>query len=361
MGKIKILFIIPNLAGGGSERMVTNLCNNLNRNKFDIYLCLLKAEGEYITNIKDDVRIIDLNILHVRNSIYKIINLIKREKPQVVMSTLTHLNIYLSLFLPFFSHKIKFIARESNILSLILEKEHFIVRFLSRYISRFNKIIAQSLDMKEDLVSNFSINPQTISVINNFVDVDYVEKKLDEYLEINLPSCKINLLAIGRFEYQKGFDLLLKSFSLLKERSKYHLTILGSGSLDADLKNMVKGLDMEDNITFVGFCSNPYKYMDKADVLISSSRFEGFPNVVLEALCCGLPVIANNYKGGINEILSNSNFGSIINIAEAEELSRALSRISSLDRNSIKKEARANYSKEKILSLYEQIFFSIIL
>lgn len=361
MEKIKILFIIPNLAGGGSERMVTNLCNNLDRNKFDIVLCLLNAEGEYIANIKDDVQVIDLNVLHVRNSIYKIISMINREKPQLVMSTLTHLNIYLSLFLPFFSRKIKFVARESNVLSLILKDEPFSIRFLSRFYSRFSRIVAQSKDMKDDLCQNFAISSDKIVVINNFVNLEYLDLMLEERIPTSLPKDKVNLIAIGRLYPQKGFDMLLKSFAQLTDKHKYHLSILGVGPMEGMLKELATNLSIQDFVSFVGFVQNPYVYMREADVLISSSRFEGFPNVVIEAICCGLPVIANEYKGGINEILGGkSNFGLIIDINNIFDFEKALHRIPSLERSIIKKEARSLYSVEAIINSYEGFFIESV-
>jgi glycosyltransferase involved in cell wall biosynthesis len=134
------------------------------------------------------------------------------------------------------------------------------------------------------------------------------------------------------------------------------LTILGEGSEKLHLQNQIYDLRLNDRVSLPGFSHNPYKYMEQSDVFISSSRFEGFPNVVIEALFCGTPVIANNYKGGINEILQYSEFGVIINIENFVDLQYFIDKYLYADRNKIKRLAMELYSKEKMLDIYETIF-----
>jgi glycosyltransferase involved in cell wall biosynthesis len=364
--KTKILFIIPHLVGGGSERMITNLCNNLNRKKFDITLLLIVAEGEYLHLIHDDVKIIDLKINRcdgiLNNTIkclIKIPAILKKDKPNIVMSTITHINIIMAIIKCFQPKHICFIARESNILSYITKQDAFYLRMLYHLLYRkFERIVAQSKDMKEDMVKNYSVPEDKITIINNFIDDEYIDIKLNEDETINMPYDKINLLSVGRLEFQKGYDLLLDSFSKFPDKNRFHLTILGKGIHEKEIQTRIKVLALENYVTLLGFSANPYKYMAKADIFISSSRFEGFPNAVIESLACGLPVIANNYLGGIREILDNHELGYIINIEDAVEFNQTIDKCLGKDRAKIRLIARNRYSKNSIIKHYETLFLN---
>jgi glycosyltransferase involved in cell wall biosynthesis len=356
----KILFILPNLNGGGTQRMFSNLCNNMDRNKFTIVLCLLKAEGEYLSLITNDIKIIDLNTPRMRNSLIGIYKTVKSEKPKIVISSISSFNIFLATFLFILPRRnIKYIARESNILSQKIENGNYIVKYLQKYYNKFDYCIAQSRDMKEDLISNRLISENRIIIINNFIDTDYINRKLDENINIQLPDNKINLLSIGRFEYQKGYDMLLKSFAQFKNTERFHLTIIGQGALKEEIQRQITDLRLTNRVSLLDFTDNPYKYMEKSDIFVSSSRFEGFPNVVIESLSCGTPVIANNYKGGINEILQYPEFGNIVDIQNSEKFEETIGILLKKDRNIIKNKAIELYSKTKIIKQYEDFFINI--
>lgn len=363
--KKKILFVLLNLNGGGTERMILNLCNNLNSEKFDITLCLFSTTGEYINQISSKVKLIGLNInksqlfvMKFFKYFYLLNKVIKDIKPSIVISSITQVNLFMSIFAFFYRKKIRFIARESNILSLITETEPLHRKIMYKWLYRFfDTIIAQSQDMKDDLLKNYSIKSHKIVVINNFIDNNIIEKKCENLPSTTLfPSDCINLLTVGRLDYQKGFDLLIETFAKVADKKNLHLTILGKGPLENVLKKQITNLNMSKYITMQGFSDNPYQYMKKADVFISSSRFEGFPNVVIESLFCGLPVIANNYTGGINEILSEKIFGEIIDITSTNQFDLAINNCLNKNRKMISDMCSKKYSKTVILSSYIKLF-----
>jgi len=341
----KILFIVPSMRGGGSERVISIIVNHLNRDKFDITLALLKKEGKYLNELPNDIQIIDLNARQARYSILKIIKLIYQLKPNVVFSTLGYLNLIVSIIRPIFSKKIKFIARESNIVSIQNKQEKYpkFFNFLYKiFYKNFDTIICQSNCMKKDLINNFGIDNNKLVVINNPVNIDRISE-LSNTEEILFDNNRINIIAVGRLSYQKGYDLLLNALSLLED--KYHLHIIGDGSEKESLIKLSKKLNIQNRVHFLGFQDNPYKYMAQADLMVLSSRYEGLPNVVLEANACGLPVVAFDCPGGTGEIIINGVNGFLVKCGDVEKL---------VDK--IIEASKYEWDKEKIVNLVEKRF-----
>jgi glycosyltransferase involved in cell wall biosynthesis len=244
------------------------------------------------------------------------------------------------------------IIRESNIVSMLIKKKRDKILY-SLFIGKADMIVCQSDDMMRDLIENFHCDKNRIYKINNPVDFDFVEKKIQEPMVFPFMENKKILISCGRLEYQKGFDLLIAAFAKLPNKDEFQLIIMGAGALKNTLEEQAKKLNVDHLIYFPGFVDNPYNYMKRADFFVSSSRFEGFPNVVIEALACGTPVIANAYLGGINEII-NEKVGSIIDITNTSLFQKALSR--RYDSVDIRTYCKNKYDLTFIIKQYEAIF-----
>jgi glycosyltransferase involved in cell wall biosynthesis len=114
-------------------------------------------------------------------------------------------------------------------------------------------------------------------------------------------ATSLRLVSAGRLTYQKGFDMLIDAVARCTR--SVHLTILGEGPLRRELEERARAKGVSDRVRFAGFLKNPYPFFAQSDAFVLSSRYEGFPNVVLEALACGAPVIALPAPGGVREIL----------------------------------------------------------
>ncbi|QZT36387.1 glycosyltransferase [Halosquirtibacter xylanolyticus] len=312
----KILFIVPKLDGGGAERFIINLCSSIDSDQFECKLLVLSSDGDFIENAKNlKIDVILGNSVRVRESLIDVISFISKIKPDIVFSTLSHFNLlvgFISILFP----KIKFIARETNIVSKENRRGVFFDFLYRLSYSLFDKIIVQSDDMYNDFVTTYHIPQKDVEKINNPIDIKKIEDYRDFSRSIQFDSSKINLITVGRLSYQKGYDLLLHSFAKFSNIERYHLYIIGKGDNLNDLEHLSKELNCDNHVSFLGFINPPYPLIMDADFFISSSRYEGFPNVVLESLSCGTPVISNNYKGGITEIINNSN-GRIIDITNS--------------------------------------------
>lgn len=356
--KISVMFILPDLETGGAERIVTTIANHLSRDRFEPKILLLRKQGGYLDFLKKDIEIIDLNIERIRNSLKPILSQIYRRKPDIVFSGFGEVNAYLSLFIKLFP-KIKFIARETNVVSEHITRKE--IKFFYNFYNNYQQIIAQSDDMMNDLVHNFNIKKHKITKINNPVDFDFINEKLlistkPESFQYNYK----NVVAIGNLSARKGFDNLLKVFSRLKNE-KIILHILGDGR-DRELLNQMKDFLGLKKVVFHGRQENPYQFLKFADLFILSSRYEGFPNVLLEAGACGTYSLANNCRGGINEIIQDKINGEISDIENYEDFSQKIMQIlhQSYDQDAIKNSIKSRFSKEIILDRYEKILLELM-
>ncbi|MGV0923095.1 glycosyltransferase [Empedobacter tilapiae] len=351
-----ILFILPDLNQGGAERVIATLCNELDRTKFCPKLVLFKKEGYYLNHLKSDVEILELNISRIRYSIFKIIPLIRKMKPDIVFTGWGEISAFLSPLIPFFS-KTKFITRETNVVSKHVTRKEIL--FFYRFYNNFHQIIAQSDDMKNDLITHFKIKPQKINKINNPVDFDLINQLKEEIDNVDYDTSYKNILAIGNLSPRKGYDLLLNVMKELKTE-KIKLTILGDGAFREELLQQKKQLELA-NVNFLGRISNPFVYLKEADLFILSSRYEGFPNVLLEAGACGTYSLANNAPGGINEIIQEGINGEIFSIEDPNGFAQKIKELldESHDKNKIVESIYSRFSKQIIIEQYESIFDKI--
>ena len=355
--KKSILFILPDLEAGGAERIVTIIANHLPRERFSPAILLLRKEGAYLDLLQPDVEIVDINTQRIRNSLKPILLEIKRRKPDIVFTGFGEVNAYLALFTRLFP-KSKFVARETNVVSKHVTRKE--IKFFYKFYNAYDKIIAQSDDMQQDLINNFGIKKDRLIKINNPVDVDFIQEKMRH--AVRPPEFSLqhkNVVAIGNLSSRKGFDNLLKVFSRLKE-DHILLHILGDGrdkELLIDMKNML-GLD---HVIFHGKKSNPYEYLKFADLFILSSRYEGFPNVLLEAGVCGVFSIANDCPGGIREIILQDLNGDIADINDYENFAEAIRKSlhKNYDKDKIQQAIKSRFSKEIILKQYEDLLWNL--
>ncbi|MDN3607325.1 glycosyltransferase [Kaistella yonginensis] len=355
--KISIIFILPDLETGGAERIVTTIANHLDREKFDPKILLLRKEGGYLDFLKEDVEIIDIKTPRIRHSLLPILKEIRKRKPNIVFSGFGEVNAYLALFIKFFP-KTKFIARETNVVSQHVTRKE--IRFFYKFYNNYHKIICQSDDMQNDLIESFKIKKEKIVKINNPVDFEFIDEKLENTTKPESFSDDYkNVVAVGNLSFRKGFDNLLKVFSHFKNE-KIKLHILGDGKDKAVLHQLKLDLKLE-NVIFHGQQKNPYQFLKFADLFVLSSRYEGFPNVLLEAGACGTYSLANNCPGGINEIIQPKINGEISDIENHEEFAEKLRIILNADyeKEEIRNSIKSRFSKEIILKKYEDLLGDI--
>ena len=315
--------------------MIVTLLRHMNRSLFRLGLAVVDMrEAVYRDDVPEDVEFIDLGCTRVRYALLKIMRLIWRKRPDVVFSTLGHLNLALAMLRPLLPNGVRYIGREGCVVSETLT-EHTHPRLWAwayrRLYARFDVVVCQSLDMRDDLVGHFAFPPVKAVIIHNPVDIERIRCLAAEVSsrDHEPPACHSenapHLVAAGRLSRQKGFDLLIEALALCDDRGP-RLTLLGEGPLRPALEELARQRGVAHRVRFAGFQKNPYPFFARADAFVLSSRYEGFPNVVLEALACGTSVIAMPCPGGVAEIAELAGGVLLASAVDAESLSVAIKR-----------------------------------
>lgn len=362
MSKKRIAFVIHDLGVGGAEHMISNLSNHISRETFEVHLIVFKAHGLYMRDIKSDVILHDLGVSSVKKGLFALMKKLYQLQPDRVFSGMGYVNSLLSFLIPFLNlisrNPIYWVARETNIASIINKREPFtaIIDWLYRHTYKnFDLIVCQSNYMKQDLIQNYQLPEEQMVIINNPVDLDHIDRLGDEPLEYPFEKHYINLVSVGVLRQQKRFDVLLEILAKLDDR--YRLTIVGGGMQKDDLKAYAKTLGVEARVAFVGHQDNPYPYMKQANLMILSSEYEGFPNVLLEANVCGLPIIAFACPGGTEEIIIESLNGHLIPCLDKAALLEAIQQCETRQFSStaIRHSVADRYALPLIIKQYEEV------
>lgn len=353
--KKKVFVLLPSLAGGGAERVMLTVLKNLDKNKFDTKLLLFQATGEYI-DLVDKVSIVDLKIgqgFIKKLGFVKLIKYLHDDTPDILISSMVGVNTICSTIKPFFPSSMKLVVRETGIMSKRVNL-HPIYKWLTKVsLNNSDRIIAQSNDMSSDLHQNYNVDLSKLIKIQNPIDYELIVGKLNCKESINLKKDKFNLVSIGRFSFQKGYDLLLKAFSEISGNNNYHLTIIGKGEGKKVYEDFICKNSLEERVTLIDFTDNPFLYLKNADLFVSSSRWEGFPNVVLESLVCGTPVLSHDYLGGVNEIIINKFNGFICDITNHREFENTLDQATKVNWNEAEIISHALHKWDKKIIIQE--------
>jgi len=333
--KFRPLFILSDLEPGGAQRVILTILRHMDRKVFEPALVVVRPGGALTGDVPEDIQVHALKSRRVRFSFPSIFRICRAMRPQSLISTLSHLNLYLLSLRFLLPSKMELLVREANTPSMRLRATASprLYRFLyRRFYPRADRVICNSLYMKEDLVNHFGLSPEKIVVIPNPVDMERIRSACDRG-ENPYGENRFHLVSVGRLTHQKGFDLLLKSLKGgSREGGDFDLTIVGDGPQQNVLEEMAGELGISERVEFVGHRENPFPYMAHADLFISASRYEGSPNVILESLACGTPVLAFDCPGGTREIIREGKNGWLVPAEDVEAMARKIVQVAKGER-----------------------------
>ncbi|MYL56092.1 glycosyltransferase [Virgibacillus halodenitrificans] len=354
--KNKVLFIIPSLAGGGAERVFVNIINTIDKSLFDVTLVCLSTERN-VYEVSSDVRVINLKSNRVRNASLKILRLIRKERPNLVVSTLGHLNTMLLMLKIFFPKNTKLIIRQTNIISFNRQSHRPLIQKLKNNIYNIaDVIVCQSKFMKDDFIKVTGIKESKVVKIHNPVDIDFIIEKSKEEINRMFNEQHTNIFFAGRLEEVKRIPLIIDAFKKYQEKHcNAKLYILGEGPQKSELVAYIAKHKISPSVEFLGFQQNPYKWLKHADLFIMASKHEGMPNVLIEAIALGIPVLVLKHPGGTIDILRNLN----IEDRFVNNLVIDKKNFDAYD-NKVLSILKANFGVEFVVKQYEDLFKSVI-
>ena len=365
----RLAVVIPNFQGGGAERVVLHLLREIDRAQFDVVLVVGRLEGAFASQLDPDVEVVELGHARSRSAIPALWRALRTIRPDVVLSTLGF-NLAVLVLKPFLLRHVGVAVRIANTVS-VEESGHArgkqaALRLLQkRLYRRADVIICQSTSMADDVRAYLELDPARIQRLYNPVDSESILARADGPDPFGPRQGETRILAVGKLDHQKGFDLLLPAFAqVYQENPTVRLTILGDGADRPALNAQISDLGLDEVVHMPGFVDNPYVWMRHADLFALSSRFEGFANVLIEALALGLPAVAFDAPGGMDEVITEGENGWLAPAEDvdafAAALRRGLAQRDGLDMEAEAAAVRRRFALPAITRSYEQALMNAL-
>jgi len=332
----QIAFIINALSDGGAERVVQTLSDYFTKNGLKVYIILLDNSTQHY-KINENVKIIVLKTSVLNKSFGKIISiplqsvelyfLLKKLKIENAISFLVRSNLVFS-FIKFFSKR-KVIISERNYSKVQYEifglKNNIMNYLIKKLYKLANRIIPISNGIRKSLIQDYKLNKDKIKTIYNPQNISFIKNHKIQKTNFKFKKNTKYFITLGRLILQKDHITMIKAFhKVTSQNPNTNLIILGEGPLRDELTKLIKELGLENKVHLVGFQKDPFSYLKQADIFVFSSKFEGFGNVIVEAMACGLPIVSTDCPSGPSEILDNGKYGKLVKVGDVEDLSKAM-------------------------------------
>ena len=359
----QIAIFLADLGGGGAEKVMMNLANGFVEQGLSVELILVYKEGPYLKQLRPEIKVRELPASKLITSVFALADYLKQNQPEVLLTALEDTNIVAICASLLAKVKTRvFVTVHNNLTQESLNAENLKRKYVPYIIRWFypkcDRTIAVSEGVGEDLVK-FGINSQKIEVIYNpifepeLLNKAEAEPDFPWFQDKDIPV----IIGVGRLEAQKDFVTLVKAFAKVKQQIPSRLIILGEGSQRKQLEDLAKDLHLsEEDIAFPGFVSNPFAYMKRASVLAMSSTWEGFGNVIVEAMALGTPVVATDCPSGPAEILDGGTYGFLVPVKDPQKMAAAIiETVQNPVSSDILEKRAAQFSLAKSVAAYRQL------
>ena len=296
---------LPSLGGGGAERIMVTLANAFTERGFKTDLVLAKAEGPYLNDISEKVRVVDLNAERVAVSLPALVRYLRKERPDAMLSALNHANVIALLAKRIAGVKTRLVVSERNSLTSALvhatsKRDRWMAHFMRWTYPWADGIIAVSSGVADDLATMIGLARDRINFVYNPIDLSAVRRRAEVPFDHPwfAPGEPPVVLGVGRLTAQKDFATFLRAFAQLRAHYRARLVILGEGELRTNLQTLIAELGLTNDVAMPGFCENPFVWMRQAAVFVLSSAWEGLPGTLIQSMACGTPVVSTDCPSG---------------------------------------------------------------
>tara|TARA_R100001129_G_scaffold179391_1_gene156162 strand:+ start:12370 stop:13470 length:1101 start_codon:yes stop_codon:yes gene_type:complete len=365
LGK-RVTLLISSLAGGGAEGVCVSVANGLVDQGWQVSLVMLHTEDStYLGSLNSNVKVTILGVNHARNAPIHLLKYIWKNKPRKILVFNYELTVILIILRSLFKFKTKIIARNINTFSkntkraVGLWKRVVVKPLINYFYCKADHIINQCHAMRDDLLNVYPQLASRTSVIYN-----PVSKRIEEYAkEFNLEKRgkQDYLLCVGRLEEQKAFHYAIEAFAEIESMfPTLRLKIVGQGSLESELKQLAKKLRVADRVDFEGFQADIIFYYINAKMTLLTSLYEGFPNVLLESISLGTPVVSFDCPSGPREIIVEGKNGFLVRDKSVAHLSGKIGYIlQNKFSSSIVSSTSTQFKTEQVIAKYADKIESI--
>ncbi len=328
----KVLFVLTCLGGGGAQRVVIRLLRRLDRRKYAPHLVLLERKGVFLADIPPDVPVFDLDRYGAGGRFRWIVDfarLVRREKPDAVVSFLWFANAasVLARFMArsrsalVLSERISVEGASEGVVDDLLRR--LCLGFLYRSADR---IVPNTEAMRRQMLDRYAFDGDKVVAIPNPVDIDEIVAKAEAGGNSGSGGDPMPLVVgMGRLVAQKGFDILIRATAL--SRNRFRVDLLGEGGDERLLRALALELGVSGRVAFSGFQPDPYSRLREAAVFALPSRFEGFPNALVEAMALGVPCVATRCPTGPEEIITDGVDGLLVPVGDPGAMASAIDRL----------------------------------
>ena len=394
--KKKVIFRSGSLRMGGLERVLIEVLQTVDREKFDIYLVIDDDCGEeniFEKDIPKDIRYFFLKSEELiretekykakkKNIIYKLIYNLMMEKEnrvmyknmQEILKELGEIDVMVdfdggaSKYIEKLDIKKKIVWIHNSIPNL--KKKAGKIRRFGKRLEKYDRVVAICDEMKEEIENLYPSLKGKVRRIYNPFNFERIEKLMNDKSELTEEQIEMlnedYCIAIARLDnIQKDFLTLVRAYKVVKDSGiRDKLYIIGDGPSKEEIKNEIKKLNLEENIKLIGLSKNPYVWLKKSKLFVHSSKYEGLPTVLIEALICNKMIISSNCPTGPKEILKNESCGKLFEVGNTEKLGNYLVEFLSNKEKREKYEKnvtirKEEFNKNKVIKEYEKLIEEI--
>jgi len=377
-GSIRVLFIADSLYPvGGVERVLGSMLRYLDRSIVSSMMLVLGPHHNLGQELPSHVPVRYLGKKHARNAIRNLVHIIKTTEPDIIYSAKTHVNVVAVLANQLAGRLSCIIPSERSHLSAQLRNQpppqkwkRLFTLLLARGLYRrtADKVVFVSKGAFQDGRIRLRLpDDKAIVIYNPIVDnaLFDMSKEAVEHPWFAREREEPTILAVGRLTREKGFSYLLKAFCQARNTIPARLVVIGEGEERQQLTNLAETLEIEGDVAFLEFQSNPYRFMARADLFALSSLWEGLPTVLVEAMACGVPVVSTQCPSGPEEIVTDGVDGLLVPPADPEALAEAIIEVLANPEMARKmalagKQRAEDFRAENIVRQYERLFESVL-
>jgi glycosyltransferase involved in cell wall biosynthesis len=328
--QLLVSVFLPTLEVAGVERATVNLCNGLVARGIGVDVVLGRAVGAFLGDVHPTVAVVELGAKHVRSAIPRLERYLRRRRPAVLLAEMSHANVAAVLARDLSRAGTRVVVTEHIPASILHAEEptvrHRVLPWLMRVAyRRADAIVAVSDGVRDDLAHLLHMSPDAIQVAYNPIVTPALlesrHKTPHPWLEDSGPPV---VVAVGRLARQKDYPTLIRAIARVRAREPVRLVILGEGTERRRLEALVSAKGLTDDVAMPGAVATPASSIARSATYVLSSRYEGLPSVLIEALACDVPIVATNCPSGPREILAGGRHGRLVPVGDDVALADAI-------------------------------------